>query len=80
MYRPPGSVIEGVFGVRWNQEALTVHLNSPWPWARLTNLRLRNSLLDLELTVNGDLIARINGQEVAKSAERKLELPWDLFN
>jgi hypothetical protein len=73
------SVFEGVFGMRWNKDALTVHVNSPWPWAKLTKMRIRDSLLDLELTTEGILIAKIDGKEAARSAERKLELPWEMF-
>ena len=73
------SVIEGVFGIRWTKNALTVHVNSPWPWAKLSKLRIRKSLLDLELTADGTLIAKINGKEVARSADRKVELAWKLF-
>jgi hypothetical protein len=64
----------------WTNQALAVHVNSPWPWAKLTNMKIRNSVLDLELTTKGDLIARINGKEVARNADRKLELPWEMFN
>ncbi len=74
------SVFEGVFGMLWTNQALAVHVNSPWPWAKLTNMKIRNSVLDLELTTKGDLIARINGKEVARNADRKLELPWEMFN
>ncbi len=73
------SVIEGVFGLRWTNEALLVHVNSPWPWAKLTNMRIRNSMLDLELTTEGSLVAKINGKEVASSAVRRVELQWSLF-
>ena len=73
------SVIEGVFGIRWTNNALTAQVSSPWPWVRLFNLRIRNSLLELESTSEGDLAARINGREVARSRERRLELPWNLF-
>ena len=47
------SVIEGVFGLRWTKDALTAYVNSPWPWAKLRNLRFRESLLDLELMSDG---------------------------
>ena len=60
--------------------ALTVHVNSPWPWAKLTNIRIRNSLLDLELRTSGELIASIDGKEVARNSEWRLELPWEVFN
>ncbi len=73
------SIFEGVFGIRWTKDALTVHVNSPWPWAKLSNLRIRKSLLDLELTADGSLVAKINGKEVATSADRKVELPWEMF-
>lgn len=73
------SVIEGVFGVRWTNDGLTAHVNSPWPWAKLFNLRIRNSLLDLELTEDGSLVARVNGKEVGRSTDRKVKLPWEAF-
>ena len=73
------SVIEGVFGFRWTKEALTVEVHSPWPWAKLTNLRFRGSVLDLEFTPGGTLIARINGTEVARSANGTAKLPWSSF-
>ncbi|MFM1549596.1 MAG: hypothetical protein ACKJSG_09375, partial [Lentisphaeria bacterium] len=73
------SVIEGVFGIRLINDALTVHVNSPWPWAKLSNLRIRQSLLDLELTEDGNLIATVNGAEVARTDDGKLVLPWELF-
>ena len=60
--------------------ALTVHVNSPWPWAKLTNIRIRNSLLDLELRTSGELIASIDGKEVARNSEWRLELRWEVFN
>ncbi len=74
------SIMEGVFGMRWTNEALTAYVNSPWPRARLSNLRIRNSLLDLELAATNELVASIDGKEVARSAERKLALPWTLFD
>ena len=74
------TVFEGVFGMRWTREALTVHVNSPWPWARLSNIRIRNSLLEIELQEDGALIARINHEEVARSDDRKLSLPWEEFD
>ncbi len=73
------SVFEGIFGIRWTRDALTVHGHSPWPWAKLSNVKIRNSMLDLELTTDGSLVARIDGNEVARSTDRKVELPWDLF-
>ena len=45
--------------------ALTVHVNS---------------LLDLELSTSGELIASIDGKEVARNSEWRLELPWEVFN
>ena len=74
------AVIEGVFGMRWTNQALTAHVNSPWPRARLSNLRIRNAVLDLELAASNELVASIDGKEVARSAERKVELPWELFD
>lgn len=73
------SVIEGVFGLRWTNEALTVEVHSPWPWAKLSNLCIRGSMLELELTAERTLIARINGAEVARTADGAAELPWTLF-
>ena len=73
------SVIEGVFGLRWTAGALTVEVNSPWPWANLRNLKIRGSKLDLLLSANGNLSAIVDGKEVAQSSNRKLELPWELL-
>ena len=73
------SVIEGVFGLRWTKDALTVYVNSPWPWVKLSNLKIRKSLLDLELTADGSLIASINGSEAARSDDGKFVLPWEMF-
>ena len=73
------SVIEGAFGLRWTKDALTVDVNSPWPWVKLSNLRIRKSLLDLELTADGSLIASINGSEAARSDDGKFVLPWEMF-
>lgn len=74
-----GTIFEGVFGMRWTKEALTVHVNSPWPWAKLSNIRIRDSLLELDLQEDGTLIARIDGKEAARSEDRKLALPWESF-
>jgi hypothetical protein len=65
--------------MRWTKEALTVHVNSPWPWAKLSNIRIRDSLLELDLQEDGTLIARIDGKEAARSEDRKLALPWESF-
>ena len=73
------SVVEGVFGLRWTAGALTVEVNSPWPWANLRNLRVRGSMLDLLLSSDGTLSAIVDGKEVAQSRHRKLELDWELF-
>ena len=73
------SVVEGVFGLRWTADALTVEVNSPWPWANLRNLKIRGSKLDLLLSANGTLTATVYEKEVARSNARKLELPWELF-
>jgi hypothetical protein len=73
------SVIEGVFGIHWTQDALTVHVNSPWPWAKLSSLKIRKSLLDLELTTEGSLVVTINGNEAARGIDGKVELAWELF-
>ncbi|MDP7397910.1 MAG: hypothetical protein QGF67_08895 [Lentisphaeria bacterium] len=74
------SVIEGVFGMRWTKDALTAHVNAPWPTARLSNLRVRQSLLDLELTGDGTLVASIDGREAARSSDAEVTLPWELFS
>ena len=74
------SVIEGVFGLRLTNDALAAHVNSPWPCAKLSNLRIRKSLLDLELMEDGTLVARIDGKEVARSMDRSVRLPWKLFD
>jgi hypothetical protein len=73
------AVIEGVFGLRWTSTALKVQVNSPWPWANLRNLKIRDSMLDLELSADENVSAIVDGKEVAKSSDRKLELPWELF-
>ena len=74
------SVFEGVFGIRWTRDALTVHVNAPWPWVKLCNLRIRKSILDLEWTANDDLVATVDGKKVVKVADRKVKLPWELFS
>ena len=74
-----GTISDGVFGMRWTKDALTVHVNSPWPWAKLSNIRIRDSLLELDLQEDGTLIARVNDNEVARSADHRLELPWQMF-
>ena len=74
------SIFEGVFGLRWTKDALTVHVNAPWPWAKLSNLRIRGSILNLELMPDASLVARINGETVAESDNRKIQLPWELFS
>ena len=77
------SVTEGVFGLRWTAGALTVEVHSPWPWANLrnlNNLKIRDSTLDLVLSADGSVSAIIDGNEVAKSSDGKLELAWELFD
>ena len=74
------SVTEGVFGLRWTAGALTVEVHSPWPWANLRNLKIRDSTLDLVLSADGSVSAIIDGNEVAKSSNGKLELAWELFD
>lgn len=74
------AVIEGVFGLRWTAGALTVEVHSPWPWANLRNLKIRDSTLDLVLSADGSVSAIIDGNEVAKSSDGKLELAWELFD
>ena len=73
------SVVEGVFGLRWTAGALKVEVHSPWPWANLRNLKIRESKLDLVLSADGTLSAMVKGTEVAKSSNGNLELPWELF-
>lgn len=73
------AITEGVFGLRWTIEALTVHVNSPWPWAKLSNIKIRKSLLDLELREDGTVTAVIDGKNVARNDEGRLELSWDMF-
>ena len=73
------SVVEGVFGLRWTASALTVEVNSPWPWANLRNLKIRGSKLNLVLSADGTLTATVDEKEVARSDDGKLELPWELF-
>lgn len=73
------SIFGGVFGLRWTKDALTVHVNAPWPWAKLSRMKIRESLLDLELTEDGTLIARIDGEDAARSGDRKLALGWGMF-
>ena len=73
------AVVEGVFGLRWTDGALTVEVNSPWPWANLRNLKIRDSKLDLLLSADGDLTATVDEKEVARSSDRKLVLPWEIF-
>lgn len=73
------SIMEGVFGLRWTNQALTIDVHSPWPWMRLSNLRIRDSLLELDLQEDGTFIARIDGNQVAQSSNRKMEIPWEEF-
>jgi hypothetical protein len=73
------SIYEGMFGLRWTPAALTAHVNAPWPTAKLSNLRIRGSLLEFELQEDQSVVARINGEEVARSEDRKVELPWGVF-
>jgi|ETNmetMinimDraft_26_1059896.scaffolds.fasta_scaffold123070_2 hypothetical protein len=35
--------------------------------------------LDLELTADGSLVAVIDGNEVARSADRKVAISWESF-
>jgi len=74
------SIFEGVFGLRWTKDALTAHVNAPWPWAKLSNIRIRDSLLDLELSEDKTLVAAIDGKEAARSEDGRVELPWALFS
>jgi hypothetical protein len=74
------TVIEGVFGLRWTKDALTADVHSPWPWAKLSNMRIRDAVLDLELQDDGTFTATINGKEAARSDDGRLELPWGMFS
>ncbi|MAG34848.1 MAG: hypothetical protein CL878_01140, partial [Dehalococcoidia bacterium] len=74
------AVIEGVFGLRWTEGALTVEVHAPWPWAHLRHLKIRGSTLDLVLSADGSVSAIVDGHEVAKSSDGKLALPWELFD
>ena len=74
------TVIEGVFGIRWTKEALTVFVNSPWPWAKLSNLRIRGKMLSLDWKEDGILVAEVDGKEVARSKDGRLSLSWDVFD
>ena len=73
------NIVEGVFGLRWTADALTVEVHAPWPWAKLRNLRIRKAKLELELSADGTLSALVDGEEVMKSSDGKLQLPWRLF-
>lgn len=73
------SILEGVFGLRWTKNALTAHVNAPWPTAKLGNLKIRGSLLELEQLKDQSLVVRINGEDVSHGEDRKVELPWSLF-
>ena len=73
------TVIEGVFGIRWTEDALSVFVNSPWPWAKLSNLRVRGKMLDLDWAEDGTLLATFDGKEAARSSESRLTLPWNIF-
>ena len=73
------SIFEGVFGLRWTKDCLQLTVNSPWPWARLQKLKIRNSRLDIELNEAGELIACVNGREALRTTENSAELPWELF-
>ena len=74
------SVIEGVFGLRWDVDGLKVDVHAPWPRARLSNLRIRDHILDLELGPDGQLIAEIDGKEVTRGPHGSVELPWELLS
>jgi hypothetical protein len=56
-----------------------VEVHSPWPWASLVNLKIRDSVLDLEFEEKGVLNVRINGREMESYPNGKAELPWNLF-
>ena len=73
------SIFEGVFGLRWTTDALTAHVNSPWPAVSLSHLQIRGARLDLTLQEDGTLVAVINGREAARSQDRKLRLGWEMF-
>jgi hypothetical protein len=42
-------------------------------------VRIRDSLLELDLREDGTLIAKVNGIEVARSSMHKMELSWEVF-
>ena len=73
------AVIEGVFGLRWTADGLTVNVQSPWPWVRLRNLRMRRSVLDLEWAAEGGLSAHVDGRPVISAASGPAKLAWTLF-
>jgi hypothetical protein len=73
------SIYEGVFGLRWTKTGLLVEVNSPWKWVSLYNLKVRGSVLKLELSDDGILSAVINEDKVIKSTDNKLRLDWNLF-
>ena len=73
------TVIEGVFGMRWTKEALTVDVNSPWPRAKLSNVRIRGKKLSLNWKKDGTLVAELDGKEIARSDDSQLSLSWDVF-
>ena len=58
---------------------LTAHVNAPWPTAKLGNLKIRESLLELEQLKDQTPVARIDGEDVSHGEDRKVELPWSLF-
>lgn len=72
-------ISEGAFGLRFTDEALEVHVQSAWPRAKLSNLRIRGRMLALELTEEGTLIASVAGNEIARSDDRRFRLPWEMF-
>lgn len=73
------SIYEGVFGLRWKKAGLIVEVNSPWPWVKLFNLKIRKSVLDLEFSKDGMLSAVIDGDKAIKAEGNKLELYWNMF-
>ena len=73
------AVIEGAFGLRWTRDSLNVDAHLPWAWGRLMNLRIRGSVLDLELLEDGRLRVTIDGETVMTSSDGKAELGWELF-
>ena len=72
-------VVEGVFGLRWTREALTIDVHAPWPWANLRNLNVRNRRVDIEYKEEAGLIVTANGKKETGSAPDAVRIPWAFF-